>query len=152
MGSGADKLTRLPRDGRTKHPLYPTWKGMVQRCYLPSAGNYSRYGAKGIQVCHAWRADFWMFVEDMGPRPLGHTLDRINPHGNYAPHNCRWASLSSQQINQRKPKRGTVYRLRGNTARPWRAEINRNNHRIWQNFPTELAAREWLYNSLIREP
>lgn len=89
-------------DGRSKHPLYGTWKQMLSRCENPNASNYKRYGAKGISVCKEWH-DFWKFVEwseSVGGRPKGFTLDRINFGGNYEPSNCRWANNHVQSTNK----------------------------------------------------
>lgn len=80
---------------------YHTWEGMKQRCLNPKATRYPDYGAVGISVCDRW-LDFSNFLEDMGERPKGKTLDRINPFGNYEPGNCRWATPLEQQHNQRR--------------------------------------------------
>ena len=81
------------------HPLYRTWQGMRTRCNNPNADNYPRYGGKGITVCDRW-SDFNLFVEDMGERPEGYTLDRIISTGNYEPSNCRWATYAQQAENR----------------------------------------------------
>lgn len=91
-------------DGRTEHYLYSTWSNMKQRCYNPKNTNYYKYGAKGITICDEWLNDFWAFVEDMGDRPEGYTLDRINTYGNYCKSNCRWASIGTQNLNLRVRK------------------------------------------------
>jgi hypothetical protein len=84
----------------TCHPLYDLWKGMIQRCENPNRIGYSRYGARGIAVCPRWRKSFASFVEDMGPRPEGMTLDRIDPNGDYEPDNCRWTTWAVQANNK----------------------------------------------------
>lgn len=90
-----------PKHGMHNTPTYHTWEGMKQRCLNPEATRYPEYGAKGITVCERWLS-FENFFEDMGERPEGKTLDRINPFGNYEPNNCRWATPKEQANNQKR--------------------------------------------------
>lgn len=84
-----------------KHPLYLTWKSMVNRCHNRNNSSCKHYGGRGISVCDRWRKSFWDFYEDMGDRPEGYTLDRINNDGNYSKDNCRWATIEQQSRNTR---------------------------------------------------
>lgn len=87
--------------GMTRHPTYSSWRGMKDRCYCKSHSEYKRYGAVGVKVCERWRDDFLAFYNDMGPRPEGYSLDRIDPRGDYEPDNCRWADSSTQATNKK---------------------------------------------------
>ena len=85
--------------GRTKSPEYNSWRGMIERCNNPNNNHYHIYGAQGIKVCERWRT-FANFLEDMGARPEGMTLDRYPlKDGNYEPGNCRWATPKQQNRN-----------------------------------------------------
>ena len=94
---------------RKRHPLWATWIGMRQRCTNPLATGFARWGGRGIKVCERWE-NFAAFVEDMGPRPEGCTLDRINNDGNYEPSNCAWRTRKEQAAN-RTNHRGSAHYL-----------------------------------------
>jgi len=83
---------------------YRSWRSMKQRCDNPKAVNYERYGGLGIRYCEAW-ADFEAFYADMGDRPEGFSIDRIDPRLGYSPDNCRWIPNNEQAKNQRKTVR-----------------------------------------------
>ena len=95
------------RNGK-EHPLYRTWLTMWQRCTNSNIACWMRYGGRGIRVCDRWR-NFQNFLSDMGGRPHGRTLDRIDGDGHYDPSNCRWATAKEQTENRKLKSKPVVY-------------------------------------------
>ena len=90
--------------GLIKSKTYKSWQSMKERCYNKKASNYLYYGEKGITVCQEWVNSFEGFLKDMGERPDGKTLDRIDGDKDYHIENCRWASPKEQARNRRSTK------------------------------------------------
>lgn len=115
---------------RTVHGMYGTpthqsWRKMKERCLADYYKEKEYYQDRGIEICQEWIESFEKFYEDMGPRPEGTTLDRIDPNKGYAKENCRWADLTIQAYNRRKSVNNTsgrtgVYLLENGL---WKAAI-----------------------------
>lgn len=91
--------------GLTNSPTYITWLNMVQRTTNPNHPRHKDYAGRGVTICDRWRASFQAFLEDMGERPDGMSLDRIDNDAGYFPENCRWATPHEQAANQRRSYR-----------------------------------------------
>lgn len=90
--------------GLTDTPTYRSWQAMISRCTRPSTGAFQQYGAKGVTVCQRWHK-FDNFLADMGVRPEGTSIDRIDNERGYELSNCRWSTRSEQNKNRRPWKK-----------------------------------------------
>lgn len=88
--------------GMSKTKTYNIWQNIKNRCTNVNATQYKWYGAKGVSICKKWEDSFVSFLNDMGECPSdNHSIDRVNPYGNYEPNNCRWATAKEQANNRR---------------------------------------------------
>lgn len=119
---GRENSSRLKtKHGASTTPTYLSWRGMLGRCYNKRDPFYQAYGGRGIVVCKRWRFSFINFLEDMGKRPIGMTLDRIKNNENYTPANCQWAT-PKQQARNRRDSRHIIHDGKSKTIAEW-AEI-----------------------------
>lgn len=116
-----------------------SWENMLARCQNKTHKSYQRYGGRGITVCERWRTSFVNFVKDMGSRPVGCTLDRIDPNKNYTPDNCRW-STRIEQGNNRCNNR--IIELNGEalTVMQWSRRLNIRPDTIYQRLAKGCSA------------
>lgn len=102
---------RPPTHGMSNTPTHSSWRSMIQRCYNPKCSKYEYYGGKGITVCDKWRF-FEGFYDDMGRRPEGTSLDRIDVTGSYEPSNCRWLDARLNRAQASKNRKHFMYTKR----------------------------------------
>lgn len=111
----------LVKHSASDDPVYKVWTAMRQRCLNPNSKHWNRYGGRGISVCDRWNS-FDAFAADMGPRPSGSTLERIDNDRGYSPDNCRWASRREQSNNTSNNRLITVGRVT-KTVRQWERDL-----------------------------
>lgn len=112
-GCRKGRVATARNKARTKHghaktykqsPTYQVWRGMIARCEDPAHQGYRYYGGRGVKVDPRWRVSFEAFLADLGERPVGLSLDRIDPQLDYGPGNCRWATKEEQAANRRSTR------------------------------------------------
>lgn len=119
------------------------WKSMIQRCHNPRNPCFHRYGGRGILVCDRWRQSFAAFVQDIGPRPDGATLDRIDNDRGYEPGNVRWATRREQSEN-RFDTRLITHEGRTQTITAWAREVGLSAPTLWSRINAGWPVREAL--------
>lgn len=129
---------------------YRSWDHMVQRCTNPNNSFFHNYGGRGIKVCERWMS-FPAFLADMGQRPDGMSLDRIDVNGNYEPENCRWATRTEQMNNTR---RNTMITFAGRTMSlsDWARETSLTTPCISGRLKRRWPIEKVLTTPLIARP
>lgn len=131
---------RLTTHGMSKTREYGSWHCMKQRCCSVDFKYYSYYGGRGIAFCHRWLS-FENFLEDMGPCPTGHSLERIDNEDNYYPANCTWASKKRQQHNMRS-NRNITYNGVTKCFAEWARDLGLNHSTLWYRLNKGLSIGE----------
>ncbi len=128
-------------DGRSNHYLYKTYQSIKKRCLNKTAHAYERYGGRGITVCDRWLGPggFSNFIKDMGERPEGHSLDRIDNNKGYSPDNCRWATRHQQAANMRNNNEIVGVRY-VESKRRWSGQLTINGKVYYKSFPNKIDA------------
>ena len=116
--------------GKSKTRTYNTWLAMRQRCTYDKSEHFGLYGGAGIFVCDRWLNSFENFLADMGERPEGKTLDRINNDDGYYKENCRWATAQEQAENRRNVK-AIKKNGKSQSIAAWCKELGINPHRVY---------------------
>lgn len=132
---------------------YQCWRDMKGRCYNQNSQRYYTHGARGISVCPAWRDDFNQFVADMGWKPPGYTLDRIDNNSHYSCDNCRWATPKEQAAN-RRTNVWLTHDGKTMTLGQWATELGISNSALTkrlQNNPTQAFSPEYFGNQVISD-
>jgi len=128
----------------SKTPEYNTWTSMKQRCFDPKSNNYENYGGRGITVCDRWKDSFENFLEDMGRRAKGHSIEREDNDGPYCKANCVWATRKEQARNKRN-NRMLTHDGRTQCVADWAEELQIRamsiSRRLWEGWSTEDALR-----------
>ena len=122
--------------GYTYPPEYGNWLSMRARCNDRHNKDWPRYGGRGIKVCERWSVrihGFRNFLADMGPRPPGHTIDRINNDGDYEPSNCRWGTLRQQGNNTRTNRFATI-NGETRTITEWARHYGVHDRLVWDRL------------------
>jgi hypothetical protein len=128
--------------GGSYAPEYAIWANLVYRCHTETSPQFKDYGGRGIQVCARWRDSFAAFLEDMGPRADGKSVERKNVNGNYEPGNCCWATATEQANN----RRNTV-RIDGMTLRHMADATG-----LTMNAIKSRARRGWTAERILSQP
>lgn len=139
---GCYHLERVTSHGMTNTRTFKSWHSMIDRCTNPNNPSFDKYGGRGISICKGWRESFESFLADMGERPDGKSLDRVDVNGNYEPSNCRWATALEQSINKVSSPKLTFNGVT-KTVFEWASEVGvpakQISWRINNGWPVDMA-------------
>lgn len=130
----------VTKHGLKQHPVYQVWKGMRKRCNNPNEPGWKNYGGRGITICERWESAA-NFIADMGERPKGMTLERIDNTLGYSPENCKWATMKEQSLNKRN-NRNLTFDGRTQCHKHWARELGIARRTLDERlikYPIEIA-------------
>ena len=152
MAARKSNYKRLEKHGRRNTPEYDSWRGMIARCRNPKSSGWEIYGGRGITVCEEWQQSFVAFLQHMGPRPSGSSLERIDSNGNYEPGNVRWATPPEQMRNTSRTR---LITFAGKTQciADWASELGMSHakltHRLNRGWSVEEAMSQRQRNEKL---
>lgn len=145
-------IREITKSVNTKHGYkntrtYSTWQGMKNRCLNTKADDFHHYGGRGITVCESWAEDFTNFLTDMGERPEGRTLDRVDNSKGYYKENCKWATNAEQHKNKRTTHLLT-YQGKTQSLKNWADEIGISQGTLG----LRILKCKWTIEKALTEP
>jgi len=143
---GCSSITHgLTRGGKPYE--YKSWIQMKDRCHNPKSKPYQDYGGRGIFVCEEWRNDFARFLKDVGPRPKGTSIERIDNNKGYEPGNCKWATVK-EQANNRRSSRLIHFDGKSMTLMQWSEHLGIGANTIWARLNRGWSIQKALSSRL----
>lgn len=127
----------------TSRGVYSIWASMRDRCNNPKNKAFPHYGGRGIKVCERWN-DYEAFKSDMGDRPAGMSINRINNDGDYCPENCKWAT-TAEQANNKRSNRLLTYEGKTQTVMQWARELSINHDAVYGRLRNGATDAEALF-------
>lgn len=137
------------KHGGRHSALYPTWCNIKARCHNPNHPRYRHYGGRGIFMCEEWKASFDTFRRDMGERPPGMSVDRIDNNAGYSPENCRWATQKVQCRNKRDNRILTAHGISAPMAE-WAERSGISTGTIWMRLESGWSEHDAVSIPLVK--
>jgi hypothetical protein len=144
----------LEKKPKVDKKTYQCWRDMRQRCYNPNSRRYYTHGERGITICDRWLESYDNFLDDMGIKPDGYSIDRINNDGNYEPSNCRWAT-SKQQASNRRTNKNVTYKGITKNVQEWSKDLGLSHAALSKrllNWDLETALTTKRIEQFVRNP
>lgn len=143
-----DKNGGTKKSGKSIYPsTYSSWANMKTRVYNKNREGYKNYGGRGIKICNRW-SDFGSFLADMGEKPKGLSLERINNDGNYEPDNCKWATFQ-EQTNNARSNRKLTYKGATLGVFQWSRKINIKKSTLFRRLNAGWSTEKTLETKVV---